>query len=96
MKRIYISGQITGTTDYMERFAEAEERLAAEGYSVINPAKVNYFLPEGTTWEEYMKMSFCMMELCDSIYLMTGWGKSKGAKREYHYALSRGMEILEE
>lgn len=95
MKRIYISGQITGTTDFMERFAETEEYLTAEGYSVINPAKVNSFLPEGTTWKEYMKMSFCMMELCDSIYMMKGWRKSKGATREYYYARSRGMEIIE-
>ena len=25
--RVYISGPITGTDDYMERFAEAEEKL---------------------------------------------------------------------
>ena len=54
--RIYISGQITGTNDYMERFSEVEEKLKEEGHSVMNPAAVNSMLPHDTTYEEYMKM----------------------------------------
>ena len=94
MQKVYISGKITGTEDYMERFAEVEERLTLEGYSVVNPAMVNFFLPPDTTYEEFMKMSFCMMELCDAIYLMEGWRESNGATREYHYALSRNMYLM--
>ncbi|MFA5625513.1 MAG: DUF4406 domain-containing protein [Bradymonadales bacterium] len=30
--KIYIAGRITGTTDYMERFAAAEERLRVADY----------------------------------------------------------------
>lgn len=44
--RIYISGPITGTTDYKERFAVAEEKLKANGYEVVNPAKLAAALPE--------------------------------------------------
>ena len=44
--KIYISGAITGTDDYMERFSKAEKELAEQGYSVVNPAKVNAQLPE--------------------------------------------------
>ena len=51
--KIYISGAITGTDDYMERFAKAEKELTEQGYSVINPAKVNAQLPEDTSYEEY-------------------------------------------
>ena len=40
-EHIYISGPITGTSDYMERFEKAEKELIENGYSVINPAKVN-------------------------------------------------------
>ena len=29
--KIYISGAITGTDDYMERFAKAEKELTAKG-----------------------------------------------------------------
>lgn len=41
MSKIYISGPITGTDNYMERFEKAENGLKALGVSVVNPAKVN-------------------------------------------------------
>lgn len=65
--KIYISGAITGTDDYMERFAKAEKELTENGYSAINPAKVNAQLPEDTSYEDYMKMCFCMLDMCDNI-----------------------------
>lgn len=92
--KIYISGAITGTTDYMERFEKAEKELTEQGYSVVNPAKVNAQLPEDTGYEEYMKMSFCMLDMCDSIYMLKGWKKSCGANREYGYALASDMIII--
>lgn len=96
MKRIYISGAITGTTDYMERFAAAEQKLTAEGYSVVNPAKVNAMMPEDMTWEEYMQMSYTMLDLCDSIYMLKGWQQSRGARNENLIAFANGYKIIEE
>lgn len=92
--KIYISGAITGTDDYTERFAKAEKELTENGYSAINPAKVNAQLPEDTSYEEYMKMSFCMLDMCDGIYMLRGWKKSCGANREYYYATAKGMTIM--
>lgn len=92
--RIYISGAITGTNDYMERFARAEEELAERGYSVVNPAKVNAQLPEDTIYAEYMKMSLCMLDMCDGIYMLESWGNSKGALLEYNYAVTVGKTVM--
>ena len=50
--KVYISGAITGTDDYMERFKAAEDELTGEGMSVINPAHANSYMPEDTTYEE--------------------------------------------
>lgn len=83
MPKVYISGAITGTKDYMERFAQAEKELTERGYSVINPAKVNAQLPDDTTYEEYMKMSLAMLDMCDYICMLDGWEKSNGACLEY-------------
>ena len=92
--RVYLSGAITGTDDYMERFAKAERELTEQGYSVVNPAKVNAQLPEDTTYEEYMKMSFCLLSLCDVAYFLNGWRNSNGANREYGYAYANDMLII--
>ena len=52
MSKIYISGPITGTADYIQRFAKAEDELTKQGFSVINPSKVNAQMPDDTTYEE--------------------------------------------
>ena len=92
--KIYISGAITGTNDFMERFAKAERELTYIGYSVVNPAKVNAQLPEDTNYDEYMKMCFCMLDMCDAIYMLNGWEESRGANREYGYAIAKGKEVI--
>lgn len=90
--KIYISGKITGTTDYIKRFERVEKALS--NYIVINPAKVNAQLPKETTWEEYMKMSMCMLEMCNAIYMLKGWEDSKGARLEYESAKSKNYKIF--
>ena len=92
--KIYISGAISNTDDFMERFEKAEKELTDQGYSVVNPAKVNAQLPEDTSYEEYMKMCFCMLDMCDSIYLLKGFEYSCGANRELGYALEKDMVIM--
>ena len=94
--KIYISCAITGTDDYMERFAKAEKELTEQGYSVVNPAKVNAQLPVDTTYEEYMKMCFCMLDICEAIFMIQGWSKSFGANRELGYAMAKDMIIMYE
>lgn len=92
--KFYISGSITGTTDYLERFAKAEEYILGIKHSVINPAKILQYMPKDTTHEEYMKLSIEMLKMCDSIYMLSGWENSNGANREYGYALGKGMNIV--
>ena len=96
--KIYISGAITNNPNYKEDFERAEDYLQREypRADIINPGLVNSFLPKSTTYEEYMRMSFCMLDMCDSIYLLKGFGKSCGANRELDYALAKDMIIMYE
>lgn len=92
--KLYISGPITGTEDYMERFAAAQKKLEDEGWSVVNPALVNSNLPKDTKWEDYMEMAVCMLDMCEVVYFLDGWEKSRGANIEYGYALAKGKDIM--
>ena len=94
--KIYISGAITNNPNYKEDFERAEDYLQREYPSayIINPALVNSHLPKSTTHEEYMRMSFCMLDMADAIFMIDGWRKSCGASQEYGYALAKDKMIL--
>ena len=94
--KIYISGAISNNPNYMKDFERAEDYLGKEfpKAEIINPALVNSFLPKSTTHEEYMGMSFCMLDMCDSIYMLSNWKTSCGASQEYGYALAKDKIIL--
>lgn len=97
--KIYISGAITNNPNYKEDFERAKDFLQKEypKAEIINPALVNSFLPKSTTHEEYMRMSFCMLDMCDSVYFINGWEDSKGANQEYGYAIAKGkLRIFKE
>ena len=89
--RVYISGAITGTEDYLDRFANAEKEL--KEHQVLNPAAVCARLPE-LEYEDYMTVAFTMLAMADAIYMLPGWQQSKGANREYGYAIGKGMKII--
>lgn len=95
-RRCYLSGAVTGTTEYMERFEKYEKYLTQVGWVVINPVKVNAGMPTDTLYEEYMEMSETMLKMCDRIFLMKGWEKSKGAKYEREYAIIHNMKVFYE
>lgn len=92
--KVYISGAITGTDDYMEHFDRAERELIEEGFTVVNPARILSNMPAGTTHEEYMKLSIELLKMCEFIYMLKGWEDSTGANREYGYALASDIIIL--
>lgn len=91
--KVYISGAITGTDDYMERFEAAEKAITDAGYTAVNPAKINSNLPEDTTYDEYMKLSMCLLEMCDVIYMLDGWEESNGANMELKYAVTHKKTV---
>lgn len=91
---IYISGKISGTTDYMDRFALAEKQLQSEGYTVVNPAAVMSSLPQSMPYELFMDLSYAMINYCDVIYMLPDWLESRGAKLERKYAMRKGLGVI--
>ena len=90
-KKIYISGPMTGIANAnREEFFKANARLAAYGYTVLNPA-VN---PEGLSYDEYMAIDMAMLQVCDAIYMLTGYQKSPGARAELALAESLKFNVF--
>ena len=100
-KTIYISGKITGTDDYKDRFLKAEQELRSRGFNVLNPVKAGkwlerYLAPEVPTWIQYMKQAIKSMMSADSVYMMKGYKESKGARLELFLAKILKYEIIYE
>ena len=93
--RIYISGPITNVIDYKEKFARAEQNLKAKypDAEIINPTVLDK-LP--LTYDEYMELDLRLLGMCEGIYMLEGWEDSKGANREYGYALAKDLIVLKE
>lgn len=92
--RVYISGPITGTNDYVKRFCKAEKELIMMGFSVINPVAINCNMPSDMTYEEIMNHDFFLLDMCDSIYMLDKWCQSRGSVREYNYSVAKDKNIL--
>lgn len=90
--KIYLSGKITGDSNYRQKFSSMEKELLSYGYVVFNPA----VLPDGFEYEDYMDLDFLILSRCDAIFLMRDWRNSPGAKREYEEAKRLGLRILTE
>lgn len=84
--RVYISGKITGTSDYMKRFEEAEDYINSYGDSAVNPARINAYMPKDSTHEQYMEASIKLLDTCDCVYVLKDWYGSAGVMEEIMYA----------
>ncbi len=92
MHRIYISGPMTGCTDYNYPAFHAEAaRLRSLGYDVESPAEN----PPQDSWEDYMRWAMAQMLTCDTIALLPGWALSRGANLERQVAQEIGMAVVE-
>ena len=93
-KKVYISGKITGLIfeDALENFAKAEQQLIEKGYEVVNPMTLNH--DHDKSWESYMKVDLIAMLDCTHIYMLDGWGDSRGAHIEYYLACKLEFQII--
>lgn len=90
--RVYLAGPMTGYENHnFPAFNAAADCLRAEGLEVVNPA--DHDLIEDAQWGDYMRYDIAQLAQCESIALLPGWDKSKGATLEVHIAKALGMTV---
>ena len=92
--RVYISGPITGVENFRDRFDHAETMLINKGHYPVNPCKLDAVMPPDSEWEDFLVVELAILERCDAIFMLYGWEKSKGARREIVQAAMRGLKIF--
>lgn len=88
--KVYIAGKITGNPGYKEQFAAVEKELRTQGHTTMNPA----VLPDGFEHQEYMRVCFSMIDVCDAVFFLANWQDSIGATMEHNYAELIGKAIM--
>jgi len=74
----------------MEQFAKAEQVLREQGHIPMNPSVLSQGFEQG----EYMKICYSMIDVCEGVYFLNNWWKSKGAKLEYDYAIQERKAMM--
>ena len=93
MKKIYLSGPMTGLPDLnFPAFNAAAAALRAKGLNVINPAEIN--IDGEKTWNACMRADIKALCDCDEIALLPGWENSTGAHVELNLAHRLGMRVV--
>lgn len=82
---VFLSGMVTGDSNYKHKFDTAERVLLDEGHIVINPTALNKDLP----YETLMSICFSMIDISDAVVQLPDWKKSDGATREHEYVQAK-------
>lgn len=92
--RIYIAGPMTGLPGLNFRaFHDTAAALRAEGHDAVNPAEIN---PDPkASWIACMKADIGQLVTCDAILLLPGWINSRGARLEFHIAVSLDLPVYQ-
>ena len=93
--KIYIAGQMTGKKNYEKYFKKAERELIKKGEQVFNPCHL-WPIMRGFDYSDFMQVDLKIIELCDAVYFLKGFTKSKGAMQEYRHAKKHHKIILTE
>lgn len=94
--KLYLSGPMTGLTDYNKpAFAAAQALLAGLGHDVVNPHTLDEKDGGFPGYEKALRRDVVALMGCDGIAMLPGWHKSRGSKIESAVAEVCGLPMLD-
>lgn len=93
--RVYLSGPISGMDPERVKSAFMRACRLLESMSdveIVTPLKNG--LPPTASWEQHMDVDLALLKACDNICLLPGWETSRGCRKEVHYAIEQGINIV--
>ena len=102
--KVYIAGPMTGIDKFnFPAFDQAAMWLGRCGYDVVSPAQLDRdagfdpkdYLPERDLAGIVRRDVNAVLE-CDSIFMLDGWEKSRGARAEWELAVWSDKTIMYE
>lgn len=93
---VYLSGPITGNSNYKATFARVAEKMRAAGFDVINPAELDRVIQaDEFPYEDYVSATLRLLAAADIVAMLPGWQDSPGARREAERARELKKQIME-
>lgn len=91
--KLYLAGPMSGIPDLnFPLFHSEAARLRAIGFEIINPAEIN--LDPHANWGDCMRADIPQLLTCEGIAMLPNWHNSKGARLEWHIAVSLDMRVF--
>lgn len=99
MKKIYISGKMTGLSkeEIDINFEKGRKEIEGAGHIAINPVDIEPYNMNNLVrdeYSEYVRGDCIELCKCDSIYMLNNWQDSNGAKIELRLAIDLNLEII--
>ena len=88
--KVYLSGPISENPDALELFADGETDVLIWADEAINPMDLGVEVD----WSMVMREAITLMMKADAIYMLRGWGASKGAILERFLAQELDMPVF--
>lgn len=91
-QKIYISGPVTGNSQYVSDFFRAEDCISTScpQAQIVNPICLCH---PGWRWLRCMAVCIWHLFSCRQIAMIEGWQQSRGARIELLVALLLKMEV---
>ena len=90
-----MSGEVEFNWPVFDKYADS---WRAQGYTVVSPAEMDrvlgFTLEDPPTWEQAMGWDEKIIPTCTMMWLIPGWEKSRGVRRELRCALKHGIPVF--